>query len=30
MEFSLNALTDEQKRNVERNTGGRLRGAEEE
>ena len=30
MEFSLNALTDEQKRNVERNTGRRLRGAEEE
>lgn len=30
MEFSLNALTDEQKRNVERNTGNRLRGAEEE
>ena len=30
MEFSLNALTDEQKRNVEHNTGRRLRGAEEE
>ena len=30
MEFSLNALTDEQKRNVERNTGRKLRGTEEE
>ena len=30
MEFSLNALTDEQKRNVQRNTGRRLRGEEEE
>ena len=30
MEFSLNALTDEQKRNVERNTGRRLRGEEGE
>ena len=30
MEFSLNALTDEQKRNVERNTGRRLRESEEE
>ena len=28
MEFSLNALTDEQKRNVERNTGHRLGGTE--
>ena len=30
MEFSLNALTDEQKRNVERNTGHRLEGTEGE
>ena len=30
MEFSLNALTDEQKSNVERNTGRRLQGEEEE
>ena len=30
MEFSLNALTDEQKRNVERNTGHRLRPEEDE
>ena len=30
MEFSLNALTDEQKRNMERNTGRRLRESEEE
>ena len=30
MEFSLNALTDEQKRNVERNTGHRLRESEKE
>ena len=30
MEFPLNALTDQQKRNVERNTGHRLEGTEGE